>query len=159
MKYLSFFHLLLICQLVFTQNNGKIVVVNDIPTNLTENNWKLKIPENDIDTVFEIDSANAILRYGQYLGKAGILVIKSISESAVVKYKIERLKYGDGYSLVFVDGEQIPYEEMNDINPANVEYFQILKKLTEIDLKKHGPQAINGIVLIKMKKAMNNRDD
>ncbi len=53
--------------------------------------------------------------------------------------------------LVVVDGEIVPYEQINDIEPNTIENITVLKD--EKAVKKYGEQAKNGVIEIKIKKS------
>jgi len=51
--------------------------------------------------------------------------------------------------LIILDGEIIPNEEMNKINPKNIESITVLKGAAAIEL--HGEKAANGVIIITSK--------
>lgn len=53
--------------------------------------------------------------------------------------------------LVVVDGEIVPYEQLNDIDPNTIENITVLKD--EKAVKKYGERAKNGVIEIKIKKS------
>ncbi|MEP5339614.1 MAG: M56 family metallopeptidase [Algibacter sp.] len=66
-----------------------------------------------------------------------------------IKIKIDK----DKQPLTIVDGEELPYEKLESINPDNIKSIEVFKNKKNI--KKYGRKGKNGVIIITTKKAFN----
>lgn len=52
--------------------------------------------------------------------------------------------------LIILDGQRIPYEKFNQIDPKTIESMEVVKNEKAIEL--YGEEAKNGVIIIKSKK-------
>ena len=68
------------------------------------------------------------------------------SEVVVVAYGPNK----DAKPLVYVDGKELPFENINKVDPKTIESMHVLKDKSAIE--KYGEKAKDGVILITTKK-------
>ena len=71
---------------------------------------------------------------------------KKLSEVVVVAYGPNK----EAKPLVYVDGKEIPFEDINKVDPKTIEQMNIVKD--KVAIKKYGEKAKDGVILITTKK-------
>ena len=130
-------------------------------------------PEN-IKSINVLKGSAATTKYGDK-GKNGVVEITTKNYNWETKFIIEKpmttakvIGYGktsdsiknikikidkDKQPLTIVDGEELPYEKLESINPDNIKSIEVFKNKKNI--KKYGRKGKNGVIIITTKKAFN----
>ena len=73
-------------------------------------------------------------------------VKKKLSELVVVAYGPNK----EAKPLVYVDGKEIPFEDINKVDPKTIDHMNIVKD--KVAIEKYGEKAKDGVILITTKK-------
>ena len=73
-------------------------------------------------------------------------VKKKLSELVVVAYGPNK----EAKPLVYVDGKEIPFEDINKVDPKSIDHMNIVKD--KVAIEKYGEKAKDGVILITTKK-------
>lgn len=116
-----------------------------------------KVFKADHPFVFFImdNRTNTILFLGRYLRPTGGSKIESASMSKNLDNRTkEEFSIGNGFAdavpLYIVDGKVISVEQLNEINPSDIETIDVIKDKNEI--RKYTTKNYNGAVVITLKK-------
>jgi hypothetical protein len=124
--------------------DGKEVTAGDVK----------KIDPNSIKEMNVFKDENALKKYGER-GKNGVIEIelKNKGQSGVAdKVVIKNKDASKANPIYYVDGKVIGAEEINKINPNDIQSINVIKG--DNATKKYGEKAKNGVVEILMKKAV-----
>ncbi|MBX2967593.1 MAG: TonB-dependent receptor plug domain-containing protein [Cyclobacteriaceae bacterium] len=116
------------------------------------------IKPNDIESIEVIKNQQAIDRYGE-AGKNGVVVVtlknfkkpKATEEPVDQNSSIFLRKYSTGAQPLYVlDGKIIQQEDVEKIDPKNIESIEVLKD--EKATNQYGDEGKNGVIVITSKK-------
>jgi len=111
----------------------------------TTKNEAMAINPKDIESINVLKNESAIKQYGDK-GKNGVVVITKKSK-VISSSVIEKTTKPD--PIYFVNGKEIPKDEMNTISPNTIQSISVLKG--ETALNKYSVKGKNGVVEILLK--------
>ena len=147
--------LLLFPLILSAQTNNPIIIVDGVILDNSEtikpDSWHNALDPSEIEKVTVLKGQDAVDTYGEFLGENGLVLItrkspnsKNIPEEAI-------MKYGDEKPVIVIDDKVADEEEMKSLLPNQIEKIDVFKKVANY-VKEYGPQALNGVVKITMKK-------
>jgi hypothetical protein len=109
-----------------------------------------KIPADQIESVTTYRAADAVAKYGEFLGSTGMVVIKTKLEIGKhFDIPVEsRLTYGDNKPAIVVDGKMVDHEMLDNLDAESVGSIEVIKNGIEL-VEKYGPRALNGVIFVK----------
>ena len=161
MKKLLFIILLIVPFWSIAQENKPVIILDGVALKTSINKSMIEkvsptdlggfVQPEDIQQIDVLKGSAAIEKYGEFLGKNGIILItrKSPSKTNIPKEAI--LYYENGKPLTIIDGEVIEGDFLKDISPDQIESVEVIKNDISY-VQKYGPKALNGIIKITMKK-------
>jgi hypothetical protein len=106
MKISLILSLILFSLTAYCQSEKALVVINGIAIN-PDTNFLDKIPVDQIESLTNYPSTEAISMYGEFLGSNGILEVKTkLTSKGLIEIPQDfRLTYGDKNPVVLLDGK------------------------------------------------------
>lgn len=150
MKTSLILFLILFSLTVYCQSEKPLVVINGIAID-PDKNFLDKIPVDQIESLINYPSTEAVSMYGEFLGSNGILDVKTkLTSQGLIEIPLDfRLVYGDTNPVVLLDGKVIEYEKMNEIEPSRIQSMEMSRSIDYV--KEWGPQTINGLLKLHSK--------
>ena len=95
-----------------------------------------------------MNSKEATLKYGYFLGSRGVIVIrtKNYTVRPIVIPKEARLTYGNKKPIAILNGKIVDYDRIDQLPTESIVTVQVDRNIDL--LGKYGPQSINGVVTV-----------
>lgn len=150
--------------IIFRESDEPIFIING---KKVEKSSFEDIDSDDIQSVFVLKGKKAVEKFGDE-GKNGAIIMTKkgskfvFSESddnMIKKTKGEFIIETDGDApLYIIDGKVVDKDDLNDINPNQIDSVEVLKDQTAITM--YGKEGENGVIIIKTKKngVLNNKN-
>jgi TonB-dependent SusC/RagA subfamily outer membrane receptor len=142
--------------IIFRESDEPIFIING---KKVEKSIFEDVDSEDIQSVFVLKGKKAVEKFGDE-GKNGAIIMTKkgskfvFSESEddqIKKTKGEFIIETDGDTpLYIIDGKVVEKDDLNDINPNQIDSVEVLKDQTAITM--YGKEGENGVIIIKTKK-------
>lgn len=142
--------LILFSLTAYCQSDKPLVVINGIAIN-PDTNFLDKIPSDQIESLTNYHSTEAISMYGEFLGSNGILEVKTkLTSKGLIEIPLDfHLTYGDTNPVVLLDGKLIEYAKIDEIESSRIQSMEMSRNIAYV--KEWGLQAINGLIKMNSK--------